>query len=123
VCALAGVTTLAQLEAYVRQASPDDADAVQARLAARASGGDGLAARVLLQLLLGSARRLARTACRTGDGDQRAAAAVGAVYDRIRRYRPTAVPSRRVAVAIVMAAAADIVGESPPRHRLALTPD
>src|SRR5690606_11644493 len=53
VCAAAGgARSLADVERYVRSAGPQDADRVLLALVRRAVAGDGLAARVLLQLLL-----------------------------------------------------------------------
>jgi hypothetical protein len=57
--AAGGAVTLEDLERYVRSAGPADADRVLVALVARAVEGDGLSARVLLQLLLPGARRLA----------------------------------------------------------------
>jgi hypothetical protein len=108
VCGCAGgVRSLAEVERFVRAAPPAEADAVLVALAARAVEGDGLAARVLLQLLMPGVRRLARTWWALGDADERAAAAVAAVYDRIRRY-PLARRPRRIAANVLMDAAADL---------------
>jgi DNA-directed RNA polymerase specialized sigma24 family protein len=107
VLALAGVSSLAALEQHVRTASPADADRVLVSLVARAVEGDAAAARVLLQLLLPGVRRLARTWWALGDADERAAAAVAAVYDRIRRY-PIARRPSRIAANILMDAATDL---------------
>jgi DNA-directed RNA polymerase specialized sigma24 family protein len=102
-----GARSLAEVERFVRDASPPEADAVLVALAARAVEDDGLAARVLLQLLMPGVRRLARTWWALGDADERAAAAVAAVYDRIRRY-PLARRPRRIAANVLMDAAADL---------------
>lgn len=108
VCAAAGgATTLAGVERFVRSAGGAEADRVLAALAARAVEGDALAARVLLQLLLPGVRRLARTWWALGDAEERAAAAVAATYDRIRRY-PLARRPHRVAANVLMDAAADL---------------
>jgi hypothetical protein len=108
VCAAAGgAGSLADVERFVRAAGPAEADAVLVALVARAVEGDELAARVLLQLLLPGVRRLVRTWWALGDHDERAAAAVAAVYDRIRRY-PIVRRPRRVAVNVLMDAAADL---------------
>ena len=64
-------------------------------LVSRAIDGDGLAARVLLQLLLPDTRALARRWWALGDPDERAAAAVTAVYHRIRHYPLARRPGRR----------------------------
>jgi hypothetical protein len=108
VCRCAGgAGSLAEVERFVRAASPAAADAVLVALAARAVEGDGLAARVLLQLLMPGVRRLARTWWALGDADERAAAAVAAVYDRIRRY-PLARRPRRIAANVLMDAGSDL---------------
>lgn len=109
--------TLAEVEAYVRRAEPAAADAVLHSLVDRARGGDSLAARVVLQILLPSARRMARTGWALGDHEERARAAVAAVYDRIRRYPPGRRP-RQVAANIVMDAVRDVLNNIPPRHAL-----
>ncbi|HEY8526385.1 MAG TPA: hypothetical protein VIL48_15540 [Acidimicrobiales bacterium] len=108
VCAAAGgAGTLGDVERFVRAAEPAAADAVLAALAARSVEGDDLAARVLLQLLLPGVRRLARTWWALGEPEERAAAAVAAVYDRIRRY-PLARRPRRIAANVLMDAASDL---------------
>lgn len=107
-CATAGgARSLAELERFVRAAAPAEADRVLVVLVARAVEGDDHAARALLQLLLPGARRLARTWWALGDADERAAAAVAATYDRIRRY-PLARRPRRIAANILMDAASDL---------------
>jgi hypothetical protein len=75
-----------------------EADRVLVALAARA--GDQLAARVLLQLLLPGARRLARRWWALGGRREREAAAVAAVFDRIRCY-PLATRPRKIAANIL----------------------
>jgi hypothetical protein len=105
--AAGGARTLGDVERYVRAAGPAEADHVLVVLVARAVEGDELAARVLLQLLLPGARRLARTWWALGDADERAAAAVAATYDRIRGY-PLARRPRRIAANILMDAASDL---------------
>lgn len=108
VCSTAGgATSLAEVERFVRAADPTAADRVLVTLVARAVEGDVLAARVLLQLLLPGVRRLARTWWALGDADERAAAAVAAVYDRIRRY-PLARRPGRIAANVLMDAAQDL---------------
>jgi hypothetical protein len=114
VCRLAGdtgtdavstVVTLGDLEAHVRAAAPDEADRILLALVTRVvDHGDDLAARVLLQLLLPGTRNLARRWWALGDHDERAAAAVGAVYDRIRTY-PLARRPGRVAANVLLDAA------------------
>jgi hypothetical protein len=106
--ALAGrATSLGEVEAYVRSADAAMADRVLVALAARAVEGDTLAARVLLQLLLPGVRRLARTWWALGDAEERASAAVAAVYDRIRHY-PIARRPARIAANVLMDAASDL---------------
>jgi hypothetical protein len=104
---VAGVSSLEGLVSVVRGAAPAEADRILRPLARLAADGDGLAVRVLLQLLLPGTRRLARTWWALGDRDERASAAVSAVWERIRCYpverRPT-----RVAANILMDAAADL---------------
>lgn len=107
-CAVAGgARSLADVERFVRGAAPAEADRVLVVLVARAVEGDERAARVLLQLLLPGVRRLARTWWALGDPDERAAAAVAATYDRIRRY-PLARRPRRIAANVLMDAASDL---------------
>jgi hypothetical protein len=108
VCDVAGGSrVLADVEAYVRAATPPDADRVLLALVARAIERDGLAARVLLQLLLPGTRALARRWWALGDADERAAAAVTAVYHRICHY-PLARRPGRVAANILMNAAHEL---------------
>lgn len=109
VCAAAGsAASLAEVEAYVRGAGPEAADAVLLALVRRAAtGGDELAARVLLQLLLPGTRNLARRWWALGDHEERAAAAVTAVWQRICRY-PVARRPGRVAANILMDAAREL---------------
>jgi hypothetical protein len=76
-------------------------------LVRRAVSGDALAARVLLQLLLPGTRALARRWWALGDADERAAAAVTAVYHRIRRYPIERRPGR-VAANILLDAAQEL---------------
>lgn len=136
VCQCAGrARSLHEVEAYVRKASPAEADQVLLALVARvvngpSTGGDGhgdpgsgpspppaqdpggravalLAARVVLQLLLPGTRKLARQWWALGDRDERAAAAVAAVYHHIRTYPLTRRPGR-VAANVLMDAAYDL---------------
>jgi hypothetical protein len=106
VCRTAGdARTLADPEAHVRAAGPEEADRVLLALVTRVVRcDDQLAARVLLQLLLPGTRNLARRWWALGDLDERAAAAVGAVYDRIRTY-PLARRPGRVAANVLLDAA------------------
>jgi hypothetical protein len=120
VCAVAGgAGSLAELERYVRGAGPADADAVLLALVTRVvdgagARGDELAARVLLQLLLPGTRNLARRWWALGDHDERAAAAVAAVYHRIRRY-PLARRPGRIAANVLLDAARDLRRAVPTR--------
>lgn len=85
-CAAAVVTSPAALPAAVRQATPEAADAVLVVLARQSHDGSEIAARALLQLLLPGTCRLAAKWWALGSAEERAAAAVAAVYDRLRRY-------------------------------------
>jgi hypothetical protein len=108
VCARAGgAASLADVEAYVRRAGPEDADAVLLALVRRAVTGEDLAARVLLQLLLPGTRNLARRWWALGDHEERAAAAVTAVYHRIRAYPVERRPGR-VAANVLLDAAREL---------------
>jgi hypothetical protein len=108
ICRVAGAaTSLADVEDYVRSAGPEEADAVLLALVRRAVEGDGLAARVLLQLLLPGTRNLARRWWAIGDQDERAAAAVTAVYQRICHYPVERRPGR-VAANVLMDAAREL---------------
>jgi len=114
VCELAGARTLAELEAHVRRADPAAADRILLALVTRTiDHDDALAARVLLQLLLPGTRNLARRWWSLGDHDERAAAAVAAVYGRIRRY-PLARRPGRVAANVLLDAARDLRRSVPP---------
>jgi hypothetical protein len=108
VCELAGgARSLADVERYARTAGPADVDRVLVALVAHAVTGGALAARVLLQLLLPGTRSLARRWWALGDHDERAAAAVLAVYQRIRAY-PLARRPGRIAANILMDAAREL---------------
>jgi hypothetical protein len=108
VCTMAGgAGSLADLECYVRRAGPAEADAVLLALVRGVVTGDELAARVLLQLLLPGTRNLARRWWALGDHDERAAAAVAAVYQRIKRYPLTRRPGR-IAANVLLDAARDL---------------
>lgn len=108
VCRTAGgAATLADVMAYVRGADPVTADRVLVALVRRAVTGDALSARVLLQLLLPGTRNLARRWWALGDPDERAAAAVAAVYHRIRHYPLERRPAK-VAVNVLMDAAREL---------------
>ncbi|MGH9213473.1 MAG: hypothetical protein ACRD2C_22790 [Acidimicrobiales bacterium] len=105
--AAGGAATMAEVEAFVRQASPPEADQVLLALVRRAVVGDALAARVLLQLLLPGTRALARRWWAIGDAEEREAAAVAAVYHRIRSYPIERRPGR-VAANVLMDAAREL---------------
>jgi hypothetical protein len=108
VCAVAGgASSLGDIERFVRAAAPADADRVLLALVRRAVAADALAARVLLQLLVPGMRALARRWWALGDADERAAAAVTAVYHRIRRYPIDRRPGR-VAANILLDAAHEL---------------
>jgi hypothetical protein len=112
-CRLAdGARTLGELEAYVRRATPEQADRVLVALVSEAIEGHEVAARTLLQLLLPGTRNLARRWWALGDDDERAAAAVAAVYRRIRNY-PLARRPGRVAANVLMDAAHELRGAVP----------
>ena len=105
VCALGDAASLGDLERHVRSAGAEDADRVLLALVTRAVRDDGdLAARVLLQLLLPGTRNLARRWWALGDHDERAAAAVAAVYRRIRTYPLERRPGRIAANVLLDAA-------------------
>jgi hypothetical protein len=107
-CDSAGsAANLGQLERYVRQATAAEADRILLGLITCAVEGEPLAARVLLQLLLPGTRRLARRWWALGDRDERAAAAVTAVYHRIRAYPLRRRPGR-VAANVLMDAALEL---------------
>jgi hypothetical protein len=106
-CALAGVASPAVLTDAVRAATPEQADAVLLHLATESVDGSKIAARSLLQLLLPGTCRLAARWWALGDAEERAACAVAAVYERIRRY-PIERRPRRVAANILLDAGQDL---------------
>ncbi len=105
--AAGGAVSLGDVERFVRAAHPEDADRVLLALVAQAIERQELAARVLLQLLLPGTRALARRWWALGEADERAAAAVTAVYHRICHY-PLARRPGRVAANILMDAAHEL---------------
>jgi hypothetical protein len=105
--AAGGARTLAEVERYVRVAGAAEADRILVVLVTASVDGCSLASRVLLQLLLPGTRSLARRWWALGDHDERAAAAVMAVYHRIRTY-PLATRPARVAANILMDAAGEL---------------
>lgn len=122
VCDVAGgAASLGDVERYVRSARSPEADRVLLALVARAIEQDGLAARVLLQLLLPGTRSLARRWWALGEADERAAAAVTAVYHRICHY-PLARRPGKVAANILMDAAQEL-RRSVPRLVAVPSPD
>jgi hypothetical protein len=117
-----GVPSLAALEQQVRAAGPEEADRVLLGLVTRVvRDGDELAARVLLQLLLPGTRNLARRWWALGDPDERAAAAVTAVYHRIRTYPLDRRPGR-IAANVLLDAAREL-RRAVPRVVATPTPD
>lgn len=106
-CELAGVAGPAELVKAIRRAGPEDADSVMAHLAGQARDGCDVAARALLQLLLPGTCRLAARWWALGSTEERAAAAVAAVYDRIRRYPLDRRPAR-IAANILLDANQDL---------------
>jgi hypothetical protein len=105
--AAGGARNLAEVERYVRTAGAAEADRILVALVTASVEGCSLASRVLLQLLLPGTRSLARRWWALGDHDERAAAAVMAVYHRIRTY-PLATRPARVAANILMDAASEL---------------
>lgn len=106
-CALAGVSGPGQLVDAMRRATPEAADGVMAFLARQTHDGSDVAARALLQLLLPGTCRLAARWWALGSSEERAAAAVAAVYARIRRYPVNRRP-RKIAANILMDANQDL---------------
>src|SRR5215217_5256730 len=99
--ALAAFSSMTELvQAAHRRGAPAECDRILVALARRA-GSDGLAARILLQLLLPGARALARRLWWLGGPEERAAAVVGVLYERIRTYpfdrRPAKVAANALA--------------------------
>lgn len=115
VLAVADAKDLAGVRNRTEAGGPAVADRILAALAARAVEGDELAARVLLQLLLPGTRRLARKWWALGTDAEREAAAVAAVYDRIRCY-PIARRPAKIA-ANVLLDAAELLRRQVPSNR------
>jgi hypothetical protein len=110
---------LGEIERYVRASTPEESDRILLALVTRVvDHGDELAARVLLQLLMPGTRNLARRWWALGDPEERAAAAVCAVYNRIRTYPLVRRPGR-VAANILLDAARELRRSVP---RLVTTP-
>lgn len=105
-CELLEVAGPGELVPAVRRMDPADADPALALLAERAPECPA-SARVLLQLLLPGTCRLAARWWALGDTDERAAVAVSAVYDRIRRYRIDRRPTH-IAANVIMDANQDL---------------
>jgi hypothetical protein len=117
--ALAGLATMADLVAEVEQRGcPARSDAMLAVLA-RLAADDDLAARTLLQLLLPGAKALCRRLWWLGDQEERAAAVVGALYERIRTYPWQRRPAR---IAANLLADTGQQLRRAARHRLAEVP-
>ena len=107
-CALAGVATPDGLVPAIRREAPEAADPVMAHLARQVRHEQGdIAARTLLQLLLPGTCRLAARWWVLGSSEDRAAAAVAAVYARIRRY-PLERRPRKIAANILLDANQDL---------------
>ena len=107
VCRLAGVERPSRLPAWARSAPSPDADAVLLHLATRARDGDVLAARALLHVLWPGVLGLVRRWRALGDLDERASAAVNAVYARICTY-PVERRPRAVAANVLLDAAKEL---------------
>jgi hypothetical protein len=105
VIAITGGHDLEGVRRWVVAASAAESDRVLVALVARAVEGDQLAGRVMLQLLLPGTRRLARKWWALGTEAEREAAAVAAVYDRIRCY-PLARRPQKVAANVLLDAGA-----------------
>jgi hypothetical protein len=108
--AAGGVRTLGEVQRFTESSPPAGADLVLVALVRRAVEGDQLAARALLQLLLPGVRRLAQTWWSLGDREEREAAAVAAVWDRIVSY-PLARRPGKVAANILLDAAGMLRGQ------------
>jgi hypothetical protein len=123
ICHLAdNAHTLADVETYVRRAGPADADNILLALVTRVvDHDDALAARVLLQLLIPGTRNMARRWWALGDPDERAAAAVTAVYTRIRTY-PLARRPGRIAANILLDAQRELRRTATHTTRTTVTP-
>jgi hypothetical protein len=104
-CALAG----AQLPDLVRtvRREPSRADAVLAHLIERDHDGSAVAARAVLQLLIPGMCGLTTRWRILGSPEDRAAATVAAVYERIRRY-PLQRRPRSIAANILLDAASEL---------------
>lgn len=119
---------LDEIERYVRASTPEEADRILLALVTRVvDHDDELAARVLLQLLMPGTRNLARRWWALGDPEERAAAAVCAVYNRIRTY-PLARRPGRVAANVLLDAARELRRSLPrvvatPTAEIVATPD
>jgi hypothetical protein len=107
ICHQASIDTLAELPAWARATTRDEVDAVFLQLADQARLGDELSATVLLHLLWPGVLGLVRRWRALGDIDERASAAVNAVYARIRTY-PVERRPRAVAANILLDAAKEL---------------
>lgn len=106
-CQLVRVADPADFARAVLRADPDRADQVLARLVQETQAGVPQADRILLQLLLPGTVRLASKWWALGCIEERSAAAVSAVYSRIRRY-PLVRRPRRIAANILLDASQDL---------------
>jgi hypothetical protein len=84
--ALAGAGTLAEIVQRERRMHLATRDRLHTGIVARATAGDHMATRLELQLLLPGTVALAARFWSLGDSDERASAAVAAVYQSILRY-------------------------------------
>ena len=106
-CRSAGVSDPAGLAQGVLRADADTADQVLVRLVEASKANVADADRILLQLLLPGTKRLASKWWALGCLEERSAAAVTAVYSRIRNY-PLERRPRRIAANILLDANQDL---------------
>jgi hypothetical protein len=106
-CALAGASSPLDFVPTMRRADWATADAVLIHLAHRATAGSEVANRAILQLLVSGTCRLAAKWRVLGTREECAAAAVAAVFSRIRRY-PLERRPRKIAANILMDANQDL---------------
>jgi hypothetical protein len=104
---IAGISSVAELPGWSRSAPRARADAVLLQLATAARAGDQLAATTLLHVLWPGVLGLVRRWRSIGDLDERASAAVSAVYARICSY-PVERRPRSVAANVILDAAKDL---------------
>ena len=111
ICRQAGVADLGALPTWSRTAHRDDVDPVLLELACRGRAGDALAALTLLHLLWPGVLGLVRRWRAIGDLEERASAAVNAVYARICTY-PVERRPRAVAANVLLDAAKELRREA-----------